>query len=108
MSYSGGHSGLISAIFKILLKQDAVLGIETDQTGQLMKYDSIAGECRKIWNCLEDQEQDILLQIRKNNFIATAPLKLNSLIAKGVILKDTRDQISIFSPLFKTFLAETF
>ncbi len=100
---SGGHSGLIAAIFKILLRH-SLPRTEASQVEQLLSYDAVAGECRKIWNSLEPQEQNVLNQIASNNFPSATPLPLNSLIAKGVILKDHSNQIAMFSALFQIFL----
>lgn len=100
---SGGHAGLIGAIFKVLFKH----GLPHDeawQIEQLLSYDSVGGECRKIWNSLEIDEQDVLIKLLKQNFAPAEPLALDSLIAKGVILREDGGQIATFSALFQTFL----
>lgn len=100
---SGGHGGLIAVIFKVLFKH----GLPHDeawQIEQLLAYDSVAGECRKIWNSLETKEQDTLIALLKQDFVPAEPPPLNSLIAKGIIKKDEAGQISTFSSLFQTFM----
>ncbi len=105
--FSGGHAGLIVAIFKNLLER-TLPRTEVAQIGHLLAYDSIAGECRKIWNSLEAQEQDTLNQLVNSTVSVDSPLQLGSLVSKGVIIKDEQGQISIFSPLFQAFLQTTF
>lgn len=99
---SGGHGGLISAIFKILIKQSLPRQAEA-QVEQLLSFDSVAGECRKVWNSLESVEQDVLVDLVKADFAPQQRLPLNSLVAKGIILPDTAI-ITLFSPLFREFL----
>ena len=101
---SGGHAGLISAIFRVLFKH-SLPHDENWQIGQLLSYDSVAGECRKIWNSLDTTEQDTIITILKQNFTPKLPLPLSDLIAKGVLSKAHTDRIEFFSPLFETFLA---
>ena len=105
--HSGGHAGLITAIFKVLFKH-ALAHDETWQIEQLLAYDSVAGECRKIWNTLETGEQELLLQFIKGDLEANPSLAINSLTAKGIISKDASNQITLFSPLFDAFLKMTF
>lgn len=101
---SGGHGGLITTVFKIMLKH-SLPHHEDSQFQQLLSYDAVAGECRKIWNSLEVQEQDVLLQLINHNAQPDAWQPLSSLTAKGVVLKDTAaSQTAIFSPLFQKFL----
>ncbi|MCK6628107.1 MAG: AAA family ATPase [Anaerolineae bacterium] len=101
---SGGHGGLITTVFKIMLKHP-LPHHEDSQLQQLLSYDAIAGECRKIWNSLEAQEQDVLLQLINYDVRPEAWQPLSSLAAKGVVLKDTTaGQPAIFSPLFQKFL----
>ncbi len=102
INLSGGHGGLITAIFKVLFKQ-SLPHDESWQIEKLLSYDAVAGECRKIWNSLESEEQDTIIALLKNGASA-APLPLTSLIAKGIITKDGTGQVAFFSPLFDTFL----
>jgi hypothetical protein len=101
---SGGHGGLIAAVFKIL-RGHSLPHHEESQLQQLFGFDAIAGECRKIWNSLEAQEQDALLQLAKGYLETENPLALENLAAKGVILKDKSGRLTFFSPLFARFLA---
>lgn len=100
---SGGHGGLISAVFKIL-RGHALPHQEESQIQQLLGYDAVAGECRKIWNSLETQEQAGLLQLARGDSGPDKYLPGDSLSAKGVISKDKSGQTIIFSPLFQRFL----
>ncbi|NJN97242.1 MAG: hypothetical protein HC875_25705 [Anaerolineales bacterium] len=100
---SGGHGGLITSVFKVLLRHP-LPHHEDSQLQQLLNYDAVAGECRKIWNSLETQEQDALLQLVNPNTRIESGQALSNLVAKGVILKDTSGQNTIFSPLFQKFL----
>ncbi len=100
---SGGHSGLIAAIFKVLFKHS--LPHDQDwQIEQLLANEAVAGECRKIWNSLEGPEQDTVIQIVNSHFVPAEPLPLDSLIAKGLFQKGTSQRVSVFSPLFQKFL----
>lgn len=100
---SGGHGGLITSIFKVLLRHP-LPPHEDSPLQQLLNYDAVAGECRKIWNSLETQEQDALLQLVNHDARSDSEQALSNLTAKGVILKDTSGQNTIFSPLFQKFL----
>lgn len=100
---SGGHGGLITSIFKVLLRHP-LPHQEDSQLQQLLNYDAVAGECRKIWNSLETQEQDALLQLINPDTRTESGQALSNLMAKGVILKDSAAQPVIFSPLFQKFL----
>jgi hypothetical protein len=100
---SGGHGGLIAAVFKIL-RGHSLPHHEESQIQQLLGYDAVAGECRKIWNSLEVQEQAGLLRLAKGDFELDKYLPVDSLSAKGVISKDRAGQPVIFSPLFQKFL----
>jgi hypothetical protein len=100
---SGGHGGLIAAVFKIL-KRHSLSHHEESQIQQLLGYDAVAGECRKIWNSLEAQEHELLLQWAQGN-LGINNLAVDSLTAKGVISKDRSGQPIIFSPLFQKFLS---
>lgn len=101
----GGHGGLTGAICRVLFKH-SLPHDETWQVEQLLAYDSVAGECRKIWNSLEGPEQDALIQLINSNFAPGEPLPLNGLIAKGLIYKEPSGQIDLFSPLFREFLID--
>lgn len=103
LQLSGGHGGLIGAIFRYLLKNTLPHTAEA-QIEQLLAQDSIAGECRKIWNSLEALEQDVLLQWRNNNFVVTSPVPVSGLIAKGILVQEGQNQMTAFSPLFQRFL----
>jgi hypothetical protein len=101
---SGGHGGLVAAVFKIS-KNHSLPHQEELVFQQLLGYDAVAGECRKIWNSLEAQEQDALLQLAKGGPGIDNPLPWDNLIAKGVIVNDKSGQVALFSPLFERFLA---
>ena len=103
LKLSGGHGGLIGAMFRYLLK-NTLPHTEEAQIEQLLAQDSVAGECRKIWNSLEDLEQDALLQWRNNNFAVSSSIPLSGLTAKGILIKNGPHQIAAFSPLCQRFL----
>ncbi len=100
---SGGHGGLIAAIFKIH-RGHSLPHHEGSQLQQLLGYDAVIGECRKIWNSLEAQEQDVLLQLFRGEPAINNPVALDNLTAKGIAIKDTSGRPAIFSPLFEKFL----
>ncbi len=102
---SGGHAGLIGAMFKVWLKRGLPRS-EQAQIEQLLGFDSVAGECRKIWNSLETQDQDTLVKIKQADMMPQSPQVLSNLIAKGVIVKDDDNKILLFSPIFDGFLDE--
>ena len=104
---SGGHAGLAAAIFKTLAHGSLPRSIDW-QIKQLLHFDSIAGECRKIWNSLEDKEQDTLHALVNNGFQLDSGFDLDSLLAKGAVTIHAGKNVMLFSSVFQTFLMDVF
>lgn len=96
---SGGHPGLIVALMSHLA--------ETKPTGQTwldwaIGEPKVTEECRKIWNSLQQQEQQTLSYIAHS--VSTAFKDRESLLLKGLIQVAETTNIQIFSPLFDNFI----
>lgn len=95
---SGGHPGLIHALFDIFIENPHWLQAQGG-SARAAAHPNIAKECRKLWISLAEDEQRALLGIVQENDI---PITIKeSLVLKG-ILKDGK----IFSELFANFVKD--
>jgi hypothetical protein len=97
---SGGHPGLILALFK-LFKENSKVSAQSPNVEWCAKHESVREEFRKIWNgLLEDEKAGLLEFVHGNkNSMSAATGKL--LLAKGLL---TGNSLKIFSPLFEYWL----
>jgi hypothetical protein len=101
---SGGHPGLIHALFSILKDNPQAL----QQTSNLEWYatqESVGEEFRKIWNGLMDNEKAGLLIFARGNPKEISPQTSKMLYAKG-LLQQTANSTKYFSPLFGFYLKQ--
>jgi hypothetical protein len=96
---SGGHPGLIQALFTIF-KDDP------DSTGQMgngswfVKQESVTEEFRKLWAGLLDDETTGLTEFARGNRNAMS-LDTGKLVTAKGLLKSTAAGVDFFTPLFK-------
>jgi hypothetical protein len=98
---SGGHPGLLNALFGILK--------ENNGTAQISGWDwyfsqeAVREEFRKLWNGLTDEEKVGLKTFAHGNIKDLKPLARKILVAKG-LLKPDGLSLNYFSPLLPLFL----
>lgn len=99
---SGGHPGLIQALFAIFKEHPHA----TAQMGNINWYaaqESVKEEFRKLWAGLLEDEKSGLLEFARGNQNAMSQATGKLLTAKG-LLKSTPSGINFFSPLFGPWL----
>ena len=97
---SGGHPGLLIALFGTLSQQT----LPISEPSWYFKQESVAEEFRKIWNGLTEEEKDGLLAFSRGDLAHILPAARKILTAKGLLRPDGRD-LTPFSPLLPLFLA---
>jgi DNA-binding winged helix-turn-helix (wHTH) protein len=96
---SGGHPGLILALFDAMLVQSSDTG--DDWLGCGLKQPTIREECRKLWDGLAEDEQLALLHVVHGVTVDGA--RNDILLLKG-LLRQGDDPTALFSPLFTQFV----
>lgn len=99
---SGGHPGLINALFNQKINLSITEELIKDPSW-IIKQGNIREECSKMFGSLSQDEQAGLLAFIQNNSVPQPVLEL--LIERGLIQK--RDnKYQIFSPIFDIYLQE--
>lgn len=99
---SGGHPGLIQALFT-LLKDNASAPSKMQDSEWFTKQEIIREEFRKIWSGLTEEEQTALQSIAQGGQNLITPSIGKQLIAKGMI-KPVGNHIPFFTPLLGYWL----
>ncbi len=99
---SGGHPGLIQALFT-LLKDNASAPSKMQDPEWFTKQEIIREEFRKIWSGLTEEEQTALQSIAQGEQNLITPSIGKQLIAKGMI-KPVGNHIPFFTPLLGYWL----
>jgi hypothetical protein len=96
---SGGHPGLISALFNLLLEGSDISRPENfiwvSEQGRVVE------ECRKLWESLLEEEKAGLVQFAQGHSVY--PIVLNHLKIKGLLRTD-KDSFRIFSPILRAYI----
>jgi hypothetical protein len=101
---SGGHPGLLQALFVLLKEQPQAIG----QMGNLNWYvgqETVKEEFRKLWAGLFEDEKNGLREFARGNHTSMSQATGKLLTAKG-LLKQSASGIIIFCPLFALWLAK--
>jgi len=101
LQLSGGHPGLLVALFDVLLHPEAGFPDE-DLTGWALAQPQVVEECRKLWNGLAQDEQLALSRLAQGIGAAYALRELLTL--KGLIQPIERDEVRLFSPVFREYV----
>jgi hypothetical protein len=102
---SGGHPGLLERIYSILsgLEPDGVTSSET-AVRDLSESRPIQQECRRLWDELEEEEQEGLLALVGGGQAALDADKGRALETKGLVVTGEDEALVVFSPIFGAFV----
>ncbi len=98
---SGGHPGLLVALFDAILRGGEKLSIG-DRTKWALAQPQVLEECRKLWAGLEQDEQLELSRLAQG--IGAAYSVRERLVLKGLIVAESPVGASFFSPVFKEYV----
>ena len=101
---SGGHPGLIQALFTIL-KENPTFSSKMQNLDWLVVQESVREEFRKIYNGLLENEKMALVEFARGNPSAILPEIGKLLLTKG-LLKTSGSTAAFFSPLFGRWLLQ--
>ncbi len=99
---SGGHAGLIKACYEILKSMGRLP--EGDLADYLYRKQLVYAECKKIWQSLEPYEHADFKALAAKTKPEGAGL--NPLQKKGLLVKQSGNTFTFFSPLFARFVSE--
>lgn len=99
---SGGHAGLIRAIYFAVRRNPGSL--ETLTATQLLVNGDVESECEKIMSSLEAEECEALYLCARH--ATPAPGTLRRLTRRGLLRQLTFGQPQIFSPVFEAYLRQ--
>lgn len=98
---SGGHPGLLVALFDLLMR-----GGERPLGEDLVKWTlhqpQVLEECRKLWDGLAQDEQLALSRLTQGIGVAYTIRELLEL--KGLVVSDEPDAARFFSPVFREYV----
>lgn len=99
---SGGHPGLIQALFTIFKeKSSAVAQMENIQW--FVAQESVREEFRKLWMGLLEEEKNGLSEFARGNNTVMPPIIAKSLISKG-LLRRNDTKFVFFCPSFEKYI----
>lgn len=98
---SGGHAGLLRNIYRVCVEQGLPSG--SDAAGQLAGYQDIRVECRRIFEGLHEQEQEVALLVAKGQHTSAHWDTVEHLVRRGILLKT--EPLQWFSPVLARYLS---
>jgi hypothetical protein len=98
---SGGHPGLIQALFTIFKDRPSVT-VAPENVNWFAGQESVKEEFRKLWAGLFEEEKNGLRELARGNQITMSQATGKLLTAKG-LLKPTSGGMVFFSPLFRSW-----
>lgn len=96
---SGGHPGLLSAIFDGI--NDHLPSREILAADQLLNEVSILRACRNLWNGIAEDERIGLEHVAHGQQVAS---HVSNILEKKYLIRRTGQEVSIFSPLFAGYV----
>lgn len=99
---AGGHAGLLKNIFRVCVEQGLPSG--NDTPGQLVGYQDVRVECRRIVDGLHEQEQEVALLVAKGQYTSAHADTVAHLIKRGILLE--AEPLQWFSPVFASYLRD--
>lgn len=102
---SGGHPGLLECIYSVLGRMDrgAEVSMQSIAAGLSVKR-PIQAECQRLWDELEEEEQEGLLALAGGGEAALDGDKRRALETKGLVSVADAGGPAVFSPVFEEFL----
>lgn len=101
-TFSGGHPGLIQALFTVLKEYPAAAS-KLDDVDWFARQEAVREEFRKILEGLSVEEQAALRSLANGDKSSVTPAIGKQIHAKGLI-KPTSDHVQFFSPMFGYWL----
>jgi hypothetical protein len=104
---SGGHPGLIQALFSILIERPQVFQKldAPDWAGTLLHEPSIEEECRKVWEGLSEEEQQGLHTFLAGDFKKIS-LPVETLIFSKGLIRTGGGDVQCFSKFFEQYIRD--
>lgn len=99
---TGGHPGLLKAAF--FATEAARLADDPNLTRLLTDNSAVMDECRKIWDSLEEDDRQGLIEVVRGG-AATGDAR-PSLEAKGLVFQRHDSSHAIFCPVFEKYVAQ--
>lgn len=105
IEFSGGHPGLLECIYSTLrsIGPDPETPLEA-AAAELSVQRPIQAECQRLWDELEEEEQEGLLALVGGGEPALDADKRGALQTKGLVVAGDRGSAVVFSPIFEAFL----
>lgn len=101
---SGGHPGLLERVYGLLSKGRPAADTLQDVVAQLSERRPIQKECRRLWDELEEEEQEGLLALVREDEPALEAEQRRGVETKGLVVEREDDGLTIFSPVFAAFV----
>lgn len=101
---SGGHPGLIQALF-VLIKERQLTAPQMQNLEWIAKQEMVREEFRKIWEGLSQEEREDIKKISSGDYASVSPATGKLLLAKGLI-KPSGGRMVYFAPLFGYWLKQ--
>lgn len=98
---SGGHGGLLVALIDALTQEGPAENQSWESWAR--ELPGVHEECRKVWHGLRDGEQHTLNHLAQG--LSTGVLERESLVRKGLVHDAGQGNVTIFSPLLRTYVA---
>lgn len=98
---SGGHPGMLVALFDAILR-NGERPPSGDPAQWALAQPQVLEECRKLWNGLQQDEQLALSRLAQGIGAAYGVRELLTL--KGLIVAERPDEVSLFSPVFNAYV----
>ena len=105
IEFSGGHPGLLECIYSVLrsIGPDPETPLQA-AAAELSVQRPIQAECQRLWDELEEEEQEGLLALVGGGEPALDTDKRGALETKGLVAARDRGSAVVSSPIFEAFL----
>ena len=102
---SGGHPGLLERIYSILRNSGLESATSVERTAtDLGRRRPIQAECQRLWDELEEEEQEGLLAFVGGGEAALDDYRGRALDTKGLLAPGGGSATTVFSAIFEAFL----
>jgi hypothetical protein len=103
---SGGHPGLLECIYSVLVGSDdyGLASPAEASADEVCALEPIEKECQRLWDELEEEEQEGLLALVGGGEAALDEGKRRALESKGFLAPGGEGGLPIFSSVFDAFL----